>query len=190
MSVDHDSHGRGEHEAPQGRLRSANRLHPRAKADQGSITAGRALPHPPAAEAGPLPLDKAAAFIVPEAVLPTDEDEDDDFQVTFSFGLWCHCTDSSCGLYRISKPSTSDHLSQSISTVDAHTHHNVAKIPMTWAEQHQVCTYFTQHVFSMQTCCTLFLQTNSTGPVTWAVYTYPVQHIKMQHLCIVCTLKH
>jgi hypothetical protein len=31
-------------------------------------------------------------------VLPTDDDKDDDFQVTFSFGLWCHCTDSSCGL--------------------------------------------------------------------------------------------
>ena len=65
---------------------------------------------PPAAEAGPSPRDKAAAFIVPEAVLPTDDDEDDDFQVTFSFGLWCHCTDSSCRWYRISEPRTSsDH---------------------------------------------------------------------------------
>ena len=64
---------------------------------------------PPAAEAGPLPRDKTAAFIVPEAVLPTDDDEDDDFQVTFSFGLWCHCSDSSCGLYRISEPRTSEH---------------------------------------------------------------------------------
>ncbi len=33
---------------------------------------------PPAAEAGPSPRDKASAFIVPEAVLPTDDDEDDD----------------------------------------------------------------------------------------------------------------
>ncbi len=64
---------------------------------------------PPAAEAGPSPRNKAAAFIVPEAVLPSGDDEDDDFQVTFSFGLWCHCTDSSCGLYRISEPRTSDH---------------------------------------------------------------------------------
>ncbi len=63
---------------------------------------------PPAAEAGPSPRDKPAAFIVPEAVFPTDDDEDDDFQVTFSFGLWCQCTDSSCGLYRISEPSASD----------------------------------------------------------------------------------
>jgi hypothetical protein len=48
VSVDRDSHGRGEHEAPQGRLRRANRLHPRAEADQGNVgsTAGRALPHP------------------------------------------------------------------------------------------------------------------------------------------------
>jgi hypothetical protein len=38
---------------------------------------------PPAAEAGPSPRDKAAAFIVPEAVLPTDDNKDDDFQVTF-----------------------------------------------------------------------------------------------------------
>ncbi len=64
---------------------------------------------PPAAEARPSPRDKAAAFIVPEAELPTDDDGNDDFQVTFSFGLWCHCTDSSCGLYRISEPGTSDH---------------------------------------------------------------------------------
>ena len=64
---------------------------------------------PPAAEAGPSPRDKAAAFIVPEAVLTTDEDEDDDFQVTFSFDLWCLCTDSSCGFYRMSEPRTSDH---------------------------------------------------------------------------------
>ncbi len=42
---------------------------------------------PPAAEAGPSPRDKAVAFIVPEAVLPTDDNEDDDFQVTFCFGL-------------------------------------------------------------------------------------------------------
>ncbi len=58
---------------------------------------------PPAAEAGPLPRDKAAAFIVPEAVLPTEDDDDDDFQVAFSFSLWCHYTDSSCGLCRISE---------------------------------------------------------------------------------------
>jgi hypothetical protein len=64
---------------------------------------------PPAAEAGPSPRDKDAAFIVPEAVLPSDDDEDGDFQVTFSFSLWCHCTDSSCGWYRISEPRTSDH---------------------------------------------------------------------------------
>ncbi len=55
------------------------------------ILSSKALPlaetPPPAAEVGPLPRDKAAAFVVPEAVLPTDEDEDDDFQVTFSFGL-------------------------------------------------------------------------------------------------------
>ncbi len=57
-----------------------------------------------------MPRDKAAALIVPEAVLPTDDDDkDDDFQVTISFGLWCHYTDSLCGLYRISEPSTSDH---------------------------------------------------------------------------------
>jgi hypothetical protein len=37
---------------------------------------------PQAAEAGPSPRDKAAAFIVPEAVLPTYDDKDDDFQVT------------------------------------------------------------------------------------------------------------
>jgi hypothetical protein len=69
-------------------------------------------PLSPAAEVGPSPLDKDAAFIVPEAVqpvLPSDDDEDDNFQVTFSFSLWCHCTDSSCGLYRISEPSTSNH---------------------------------------------------------------------------------
>ncbi len=59
-------------------------------------------PPPPAAEAGPSPRDKADAFVVPEAVLPTDDDEDDNFQVTFCFGLWCHCTDSSCGWYMIS----------------------------------------------------------------------------------------
>ncbi len=59
---------------------------------------------PPAAEAGPSPRDKAAPFFVPEAVLPTDEDEDDDFQVAFCFGLRYHCTDSSCGWYRISEP--------------------------------------------------------------------------------------
>ncbi len=41
---------------------------------------------PPAAEAGLSLRDKAVAFIVPEAVLPTD-DEDDDFQVIFSFSL-------------------------------------------------------------------------------------------------------
>ncbi len=64
---------------------------------------------PPAAEAGPSPRDKAVAFIVPEAVLPTDDDEDDDFQVRFSFGLWGHGNESSCGLYRISEPRTSDH---------------------------------------------------------------------------------
>jgi hypothetical protein len=52
---------------------------------------------PPAAEAGPSQRDKAAAFIVPEARLPTDDDEDDDFEVTFGFGLWCHCTDSASG---------------------------------------------------------------------------------------------
>jgi hypothetical protein len=34
---------------------------------------------PPAAEQGPSPRDKAAAFIVPEAVLSTI-DEDNDFQ--------------------------------------------------------------------------------------------------------------
>ncbi len=66
-------------------------------------------PQPPAAEAGPSPRDKAAAFIVPEAVLPTDDDDNDDFQVTFCFGLWCNCTDSSCGWYRISEPRTSEH---------------------------------------------------------------------------------
>ncbi len=64
---------------------------------------------PPAAEAGPSPRDKDAAFIVPVAVLPSDDDEDDDFQVKFSISLWFHCTDSPCGLYRISEPSTSDH---------------------------------------------------------------------------------
>ncbi len=64
---------------------------------------------PPAAEAGPSLRDKAAAFIVPEAVLQTDDDDDDDFQVTISFGLWCHATESSCGLYRTSEPSTSNH---------------------------------------------------------------------------------
>ncbi len=37
VSVDCDSHGRGEHEAPQGRLLSANSLHPRAEADQGNV---------------------------------------------------------------------------------------------------------------------------------------------------------
>jgi hypothetical protein len=63
---------------------------------------------PPAAEAGPLPLDQAVAFIVPEAVLPTN-DEDDNFQVTFSISLWCHDTDSSYGLCRISEPRPSDH---------------------------------------------------------------------------------
>ncbi len=67
------------------------------------------LAETPPAEAGPSPRDKAAALIVPEAVLPTDDDEDDDFQETFSFGVWCHCTDSSCGLYKISEPRTSDH---------------------------------------------------------------------------------
>jgi hypothetical protein len=50
---------------------------------------------PPAAKPGPSPRDKAAVSIVPEAVLPTD-DKDDDFQVTFCFSLWCHDTDSSC----------------------------------------------------------------------------------------------
>ncbi len=64
---------------------------------------------PPAAEAGPSPRDKAAALIVPEAVLRTDDDEDNDFQVTFGFSLWCHCTDYSCGWHRISEPRTSDH---------------------------------------------------------------------------------
>ncbi len=64
---------------------------------------------PPAAEAGPSPRDRDAAFIVPEAVLPSDDNEDDDFQVTFKFGLWFHCTDSSCGLCRISELRTSDH---------------------------------------------------------------------------------
>jgi hypothetical protein len=39
---------------------------------------------PLAAEAGPSPRDKDAAFIVPEAVLPSDDDEDGDFQVTIS----------------------------------------------------------------------------------------------------------
>jgi hypothetical protein len=63
---------------------------------------------PPAADAGPSPRDKAATFIVPEAVLPTD-DEDDNFQVIFSFSLWCHDTDFSCGLCRISEPRPSDH---------------------------------------------------------------------------------
>ncbi len=58
---------------------------------------------PPAAGQGPSPRDKAAAFIVPEAVLLTN-DEDNDFQVTFGFGLWCHDTDSSCGLCKISEP--------------------------------------------------------------------------------------
>jgi hypothetical protein len=56
---------------------------------------------PPAAEAGLSLRDKAAAFIVPEAVLPTD-DKDNYFQVTFSFSLWCHDTDSPSGLCRIS----------------------------------------------------------------------------------------
>ncbi len=51
---------------------------------------------PQAAEAGPSQRDKVAAFIVPEAVLPTNE-EDDDFQVAFSFSLWCHNTDSRVG---------------------------------------------------------------------------------------------
>ncbi len=64
---------------------------------------------PPAAEAGPSPRDKAEAFIVPEAVLPTDDYENDDFQVTFCFGLWCHCTDSSCWWYRISESRTRGH---------------------------------------------------------------------------------
>ncbi len=41
---------------------------------------------PPAAEAAPSQLDKAAAFIVPEAVVPTDN-EDNNIQVTFSFSL-------------------------------------------------------------------------------------------------------
>ncbi len=63
---------------------------------------------PPAAEAGPSLRDKAAAFIIPEAVPPTD-DEDNDFQVTFSFSLWCHDTDSPCGLCRFSEPRPSDH---------------------------------------------------------------------------------
>jgi hypothetical protein len=64
---------------------------------------------PPAAEAGPSPRDKAAVFVVPEAVLPSNDDEDDDFQVTFTFSLWCHGTDSSYKLYRIREPRTSDH---------------------------------------------------------------------------------
>jgi hypothetical protein len=64
---------------------------------------------PPAAKAGPSPRDKDAAFIITGAVFPSDDDEDDDFRVTCSFSLWCHCTYSSCGLYRISELSTSDH---------------------------------------------------------------------------------
>ncbi len=63
---------------------------------------------PPAAEPGPSPQDKAAAFIVPEAVLPTDNKKNY-FQITLSFSLWCHDTDSSCGLCRISEPRPSDH---------------------------------------------------------------------------------
>ncbi len=59
---------------------------------------------PPAAEAGPSQRDKAADFIVPEAVFPTDDDEDDDFEVTFGFGLWCHCTDSASGWNSLRKP--------------------------------------------------------------------------------------
>jgi hypothetical protein len=48
----------------------------------------------PAAEAGPSPREKAMAFImiVPEAVLLTDDDND--FQVAFSFSIWFHDTDS------------------------------------------------------------------------------------------------
>jgi hypothetical protein len=63
----------------------------------------------PAAEAGPSPRGKA--LIVPEALLPTeDEDSDeDDFQVTFGYGLWCHCTDASRGWYRSSQPGPSEH---------------------------------------------------------------------------------
>jgi hypothetical protein len=63
---------------------------------------------PPAAEPAPSPRDKAAALIVPEAVLPTD-DEDENFQVTLGFSPWCHGTDSSCGLCRISEHRQSDH---------------------------------------------------------------------------------
>jgi hypothetical protein len=63
---------------------------------------------PPAAEPGLSPRDKAAAFIIPEALLSTD-DEYDDFQVTFGFSLWCHDTDSSCGLCRISEHRPRDH---------------------------------------------------------------------------------
>ncbi len=48
---------------------------------------------PPAAEPGLSPRDKAAAFIVPEAVLRTVY-EDDDFQVIFGVSLWSHDTDS------------------------------------------------------------------------------------------------
>ena len=64
---------------------------------------------PPAAEAGPSQRDKA--LIVPEAVLPTDDEDndEDDFQVIFGFGLWCHCTDASRGWYRISEPRPSEH---------------------------------------------------------------------------------
>jgi hypothetical protein len=63
----------------------------------------------PAAEAGPSQRDKAAAFIVPEARLPTDDDEDDDFEVAFGFGLWCHCTDSVSGWNSLREPQRSDH---------------------------------------------------------------------------------
>ncbi len=63
----------------------------------------------PAAEAGPSPRGKA--LIVPEAVLPTDDEDndEDDFQVTFGFGLWYHSTDSASVWYRISHPRPGEH---------------------------------------------------------------------------------
>jgi hypothetical protein len=51
-----------------------------ARLQEGDPFKGFAETPPPAAEAGPSPRDKAVAFIVPEAVLPTDDDEDDDFR--------------------------------------------------------------------------------------------------------------
>ncbi len=59
---------------------------------------------------GPSQLDKAAVFIVPGAVLPTStDDEDDNFQVAFSFRIWCYDTDSQCGFCRISELCRCDH---------------------------------------------------------------------------------